>query len=253
MIDDDSLIRLNLSESLKFAGFEVLTAADGQSGIRLAETSLPDLILCDIMMPGIDGFQVLKELSAKETTRQIPFLFLTAVADTSDIRLGMALGADDYITKPYRVKELIAAIQARLERIKALKSTFSKEPDKPSEPFPGPNSHSYTQNIILTEAGKPHYVRLSNIAAISADGDYTTVYLIDGKEFYIRRLLGDWDKVLPEANFFRIHRSTVVNLEYIEKIEKWFKRSFKIYMKHINRSFVVSERAAVLLKARLSI
>ncbi len=250
VIDDDIQIVKNLSEVLTYAGFEVFTAAEGNSGIQLAGTLRPDIILCDIMMPGMDGFQVLRQLSEDESTKQIPFLFLTAVAGSSDIRHGMALGADDYITKPYRVKELISAIYARLERIKVLKAASTAEPQQVAETE---TRLTYEQNIMLTDAKSPHYLKIRDIVAISADGDYTNIYLTSGQKLYIRRLLGDWEKALPPKKFFRIHRSTLVNLEYIDKIENWFKRSFKVYMKYINQDFIVSERAAVSLKEELSI
>lgn len=116
IIDDELDILDNLAENLDLAGYDVLTAADGWSGIELARQQQPDLILCDIMMPGLDGYGVLLELRSHASTSHIPFIFLSARADLPNIRKGMNLGADDYITKPFRHQDLVKAVTMRLER-----------------------------------------------------------------------------------------------------------------------------------------
>jgi DNA-binding NarL/FixJ family response regulator len=97
-------------------GFQALSAATGRAGVDHARSEVPDLILCDIMMPELDGHGVLQELRARRLTATIPFIFLTAKSDRTDVRAGMNLGADDYLTKPVARAELVAAIRARLER-----------------------------------------------------------------------------------------------------------------------------------------
>ena len=93
-----------------------LSAPDGRAGIQLARDFLPNLILCDITMPEMDGFEVLRDLRSNPLTANIPFVFLTAQADRASLRQGMALGADDYVTKPFTSDELLAAIHTRLEK-----------------------------------------------------------------------------------------------------------------------------------------
>ncbi|MBL9126947.1 MAG: response regulator transcription factor [Verrucomicrobiales bacterium] len=116
VIEDQPQMRRNLLTILEMEGFRVLAAEDGQAGVRLAREELPDLILCDIMMPGIDGYHVLHTLRAHKPTAPIPFIFLTAKGEKSDFRTGMNLGADDYLPKPVGRADLLAAIAARFER-----------------------------------------------------------------------------------------------------------------------------------------
>lgn len=116
VIEDEQPIRANIIKILKFKGYQGIGAADGTAGVKMAKAYNPDLILCDIMMPGLDGYEVLNILSKDPEVATIPFIFLTAKSDRSDMRQGMNLGADDYITKPFTSKELIEAISARLEK-----------------------------------------------------------------------------------------------------------------------------------------
>lgn len=114
-IEDDPGIRATLQDLLELHGHAVATAADGPAGLVRAQEQ-PELILCDIGLPGMDGFQVLAALQQAEATRDIPFIFLTARAERTDQRQGMALGADDYITKPFTEREILDAIEARVRR-----------------------------------------------------------------------------------------------------------------------------------------
>ncbi len=116
VIEDEPQMRKNMQLILKREGFAVVIAADGSEGIALAKRELPDLILCDVMMPEVDGYGVLGALRAERATETTPFIFLTAKGDKADIRSGMNLGADDYLTKPVAIDDLLAAITARLAR-----------------------------------------------------------------------------------------------------------------------------------------
>ncbi|MGL5034114.1 MAG: response regulator transcription factor, partial [Microcystaceae cyanobacterium] len=106
----------NLIEILEIAQYDVLSAPDGVVGLQLAKTHLPDLILCDVMMPNMDGFEMLAALREDPNTSVIPLIFLTAKSEYSDRREGMELGADDYLTKPFEIDELFVAIHSRLAR-----------------------------------------------------------------------------------------------------------------------------------------
>lgn len=116
LIEDNLEMRENTAEILELAGYDVLTAEDGKIGVRHAQTHHPNLIICDIMMPELDGYGVLYMLNKQEATASIPFIFLTAKAEMSDLRRGMNLGADDYLTKPYDETELLEAVEMRLKK-----------------------------------------------------------------------------------------------------------------------------------------
>jgi len=116
LIEDNLDVRENTAEILTLAGYDVKTATNGKAGVDLAQTEKPDLIICDIMMPELDGYGVLHILSKKDETAKTPFIFLTAKTEKTDIRKGMNLGADDYLTKPFDDTDLLNAIEARLRK-----------------------------------------------------------------------------------------------------------------------------------------
>lgn len=126
IIEDDPVLRENTAELLELANFRVYTASNGSKGVLQAKQHLPDIIICDIMMPELDGYGVLQSLSNEDSTKQIPFVFLSAKTENRDIRKGMDLGADDYITKPFTESELLGAINSRLARMSILKEIGDK-------------------------------------------------------------------------------------------------------------------------------
>lgn len=126
LIEDNPDMRENTTEILELAHYNVVTAENGKKGIKLAQEQQPDLIICDIMMPELDGYGVLHLLSKESETAGIPFIFLTAKAEKTDYRKGMTLGADDYLTKPYDDVELLSAVETRLRKNDLLKNEYSR-------------------------------------------------------------------------------------------------------------------------------
>ncbi|HWY11312.1 MAG TPA: response regulator [Bacteroidia bacterium] len=126
LIEDNKDVRENTAEILTMAKYKVITAINGKEGVELAQKEKPDLIICDIMMPVLDGHGALHLLSKNEETSSIPFIFLTAKAERSDFRKGMEMGADDYLTKPFDDVELMNAIESRLKKNEILKKEFTK-------------------------------------------------------------------------------------------------------------------------------
>jgi DNA-binding response OmpR family regulator len=119
VIEDEKEIRENL-EDLLSDKYEVLVASGGREGLEIALRELPHIVLCDVTMAGVTGHNVLTGLRSNPTTANIPFIFLTAKVSKDDMRLGMELGADDYLTKPFTRKELLSAITARLKRFERI-------------------------------------------------------------------------------------------------------------------------------------
>jgi len=127
LIEDDIALRENTAELLELSGYEVTVAPNGRVGIDKAVSLHPNLIICDIMMPEVDGYGVLEALSQKEETRFIPFIFLSAKTEHKEIRKGMDMGADDYLTKPFEEEELLSAIESRIAKAKILESLEKTE------------------------------------------------------------------------------------------------------------------------------
>lgn len=129
LIEDNKDVRDNTSEILRLAQYEVMTAKNGKEGIETVHKDKPDLIICDIMMPELDGYGVLHLLSKNEETSSIPFIYLTAKAERTDMRKGMEMGADDYLTKPFDDMELLNAIESRLKKNDIVKQQFKRSLD----------------------------------------------------------------------------------------------------------------------------
>ncbi|MGD1931371.1 MAG: response regulator [Leptolyngbyaceae cyanobacterium] len=127
VIEDDASVLDNLEDILTLENFQVLTAKNGREGVDVALSQLPDLIVCDVMMPEMDGYAVVKCLRDEPATKTIPFIFLTAKVERLDYREGMESGADDYVTKPFRPQELINAIEVRLARHASLMQPYHDE------------------------------------------------------------------------------------------------------------------------------
>ena len=133
LVEDNKAVRENITEILELSGYEVVGADNGKSGVETVTKELPDLVICDIMMPELDGYGVLNLLSKNPKTSAIPFIFLTAKAERADFRKGMDMGADDYITKPFDDTELLSAIEARLKKKEQLKTEFALNTDGVNE------------------------------------------------------------------------------------------------------------------------
>ncbi len=124
IIEDQATMRRNLALLLEMEGYRVVTAENGRLGLEVARQEMPDVILCDVMMPEMDGYAVVQHLREDAAFAATPFLFLTAKGEKSDIRVGMNFGADDYLTKPVVREDLLAAIEARLSRLGAQEEHF---------------------------------------------------------------------------------------------------------------------------------
>ena len=127
LIEDNTAVRENTAELLELANYKMLVAANGKVGVELALKHKPDLIICDIMMPELDGYGVLHLLGRNKDTSSIPFIFLTAKSEKTELRKGMEMGADDFITKPFDDVELLKVIEIRLKKAEVLKAHFSQD------------------------------------------------------------------------------------------------------------------------------
>ncbi len=122
IIEDTVQLRESIADALEFEGFDVIHTGDGITGIQMAREYFPDLILCDILMPGKDGYDVLQSLKSDDGLVPFPFIFITALAERKNYREGMELGADDYLIKPFTISELLNAVNTRLEKYKSVET-----------------------------------------------------------------------------------------------------------------------------------
>jgi DNA-binding response OmpR family regulator len=129
VIEDEASTRDKIVTVLKYEDYEVIDAPNGREGVISARENHPDLIICDVLMPDMNGYGALAALRDDPDTSVIPVIFLTAAASRADLRKGMEMGADDYITKPYTVEELLAAVRTRLDRQEIIKSNSTTDDD----------------------------------------------------------------------------------------------------------------------------
>lgn len=160
LIEDDSVVRENTAELLELANYHVITAANGKIGVNLAKKHVPDIIICDIMMPELNGYGVLQILSKETLTQQIPFIFLSAKTEHKDVRKGMNMGADDYITKPFDESELFSAIESRLAKMailneKRMGSTTKKQTNYVADD--GIKTLHQLKNYFSDESDEQHF------------------------------------------------------------------------------------------------
>ena len=167
VIEDTAAVREEILDLLDFEGFDAIGAPNGAAGVQLALEHHPDLILCDIMMPELDGYGVLTQLRQEPATATTPFIFLTANAAKEDMREGMELGADDYITKPFLGEELLAAIQARLTRHAAM----AQQGEQTLEALRGHIIHAMPHELLTPLNGIWGFAQL----LVNADSDMSSV------------------------------------------------------------------------------
>ncbi len=220
LIEDNTEIRENIAEILELSNYKVDTAENGKVGVEKAMSQRPDLIICDIMMPVLDGYGVLHLVNKNEGLAGIPFIFLTAKSERNDFRKGMEMGADDYITKPFTEIELLNAIDIRLKKAEVYKKDYPANPEGMQEmlnELGGKNTlHNITENrdenvykkkqVIYLEGNHPHklfYIKSGKVKTFISndDGKVLTTGLFGEGDFvgYVSLLEGTTYKDTAEA------------------------------------------------------
>ncbi len=239
VIEDQEDILDGIRFILEKEKFKVITATNGEYGLMIARTYRPDLIISDIMLPGIDGFRILEELCQDPATALIPFIFLTAKTETPDFRRGMALGADDYIFKPFDVEDLLKAINVRLSKTELLKEQILHGVMDERQGALN-DSKASADRIFITHNGSSIPIKYDEIACLRAENQYSIIKCITKKEYLVRKSLSDWIKVLPGSFFLRIHRSAIININHIARVEKNEKLKYNIIMENCGVTLEVS-------------
>ncbi len=239
IIEDDQVMRENTAEILELANYEVKTAINGKVGCALAKEIKPDLIICDIMMPELDGYGVLHVLSKDPKTASIPFIFLTAKAEKSEMRRGMELGADDYLTKPYEDMELLNAIESRLKKMEVIKKEFSRDVGGLEKFFEEASGIDELKNlsknrsvskykkkeVIFHIGDKPHYVFFINKGSVKTyktndDGKELITNLYREGDFFghtplfEQKAYADSALVMDDSEIYKIPSEDFLSLVY---------------------------------------
>ena len=229
IVDDERLARADLISMLTgYKNIEVVgEASDVASGAKAIKTSNPDIIFLDIQMPGETGFDLLEKVPIDSK-----IVFVTAY-DEYAIR-AFEVNALDYLLKPVNHERLSQTIE-RLELDKMIDEEDLSQLD-------------YSDSLFLTMNNQLKFLKINTIVAISSAGDYSEVADTDGLTQLTGKSMKEWEKRLPPKHFVRIHRSTIINLDFIRRTEKWFNYSYRVYMEGIEKPFLISRRYVVKLK-----
>lgn len=233
IVDDEDLARGDLKNLLsRFPLVEVVGEADSiTSAAEAVECLNPDLIFLDIQFPGESGFDLLGKIDSG-----IKIIFVTAFDDYA-IR-AFEVNAQDYLLKPVNPDRLAIA----LERLSEDRETQEPELRK----------LGYDDAVFLDLNNRYHLVKVNTIMRIDAAGNYTEILTSKPLKGLTQKSMKEWELRLPENSFIRIHRSTIVNLEFIDRIEPWFNYSYRVYLKGIEKPVVMSRRFALTVRKKLA-
>ncbi|MCC5833792.1 MAG: response regulator transcription factor [Opitutales bacterium] len=240
IMEDDAGVRLPLEDLLEAHGYSVLSAENGREGIEMAKKHRPDLILSDIMMPDIDGYAAFEAIQSDPLTAVIPFIFLTAKTDPSDIREGLGLGADDYITKPFESKELLDSVRIRLDKYERISSAALQMQE-----------NEELDQIFIKDGDNCWFVEHSQLRLLESEDNYVR-FLFDDQKPLINRTLNQLEERLPKRLFFRANRKQIINLKWIQSIQPWFNSGLLVTLKD-GTKVQMSRRAAQTFRAKMGI
>lgn len=223
IVDDEDLARYDLrSTLLKFPTIEIIGEANSvNTAVEFVNQFNPDIIFLDIQLQRDSGFNLLEKIDS-----HIKIIFVTAF-DKYAIR-AFEVNALDYLIKPVDPERLANT----LERIDNSKNVEEME----NQPF------NYSDSVFLEHLGNYFFVKLNSIILITASAAYTEVRTTKGHKILAHKSMKEWENRLPQNTFVRIHRSTIVNIEYIEKIERWFNYSYRVFIKNIEKPLTISRR-----------
>lgn len=289
IIDDDEHVCRVVSEGLRRQGHEVTTAPDGDAGLRAAAAVTPDLILCDLDMPGLDGQGVVSALRRDRRLGEIPLIFLSACLERDQIRRSMNLGGDDFISKPAPWPEILAAVNARLDRRQQQLQKMDQQVETAAKVFVGlihdlnqggaevrwladttmdatdrqnqiiqrvqesltannaaapesPPVPPRPDSVLIKDNQRQQLLKLSEVKAFLADGEYSNIYWGKEQHLMFRKPLKQWVVELPPEQFIRVHRQAIVNLAFLDFVDKDAEGRSQIHLRDFNQAIPISQR-----------
>lgn len=233
LVDDERLARNTLRMMLEeYPVVDIVGEAESISNaILLIEKYDPDVIFLDIQLYGESGFDLLAQMDI-----HCHIVFVTA-HDEHAIR-AFNVNATDYLLKPVEPERL----QKTIERLSTKRVTIQEDP------APKETNFEYDDNAFIQVDGNLKVVKIDTIKYIKAQGYASILYYSDNRSGFVIKTLKDWEKILPPKHFVRIHRSTLINLEYVDKTEKWFNYTYRIFIRGVEEPLVMSRRYTAKLK-----
>jgi DNA-binding response OmpR family regulator len=212
VVEDEPLLSEMITKSLKLEGYHVETAVTGEDGLKKVKDLNPDLVLLDVLLPKIDGWEVLTRLRDDPRTKDLPIIMLTALADEKSKVQGLRGGADDYVTKPFSALELMARVEVVLKRTERAPYRETARPQIPAR-----------------KGEKIYLVNVDDINYINIQSEYAYLHT-DNERFLTNHTLSELERMLDPLKFFRAHRGYIVNLQKVKAITRVGTSSFELTM-----------------------
>jgi DNA-binding response OmpR family regulator len=243
LIEDDPAISNVVELNLKLDNYDVFLAGDGEEGLKMVEETDPDLIILDVMMPKIDGWQVLMQLKSEDKTRDIPVIMLTAIDDEQSKVIGLRGGADDYVPKPFSPLELAARVRVILDRVGRSRRAAAEAAKETVR----------LEQIPVQKGDVIKLIPMEDIYFIDTKHEYANLHTATAS-YMTTYSLSELEKVLDRRTFFRTHRSFIVNLKKVNQIIKLSRNSLIVTLNDEKESRVpVSRRQASALRDMLGL
>lgn len=234
LVDDERLSRNDLR--LLLENHKQITvigeASNAEDGLKQIDELKPDLVFLDIQMPKMNGFDMLEHINS-----DIHVIFVTAF-DEYALR-AFEVNALDYLLKPVNPERL----QQSIERLEQIPEDVAESDLRELE---------YNDRLLLKLDTSLGFLKVSTVICITSAGDYSEVLTTSKKKVLVHKSMAEWESRLPETFFNRIHRTTIVNMEFVDRLEEWFNNSYRVYMKGIEEPYVMSRRYVAKLKQKLS-
>jgi len=242
--DCEYLIELESSE------YNTYLTSGESDGLKIADRYLPDIIVCEL-----DDYEeelkLIKKLNESRLTEPIPLILITSTSQPQHIRTAIELGADDVLVKPFKYESLLRIIKKRLRKIELIKAKLTEEIISTESVF---NDQPKRIDHILIKIGKRlKLIEFSRIVCIGALKEYSKIITDNGGKFLVRKSIRNWVDTLPSKNFLRIHRATIINMSFLDRIEKSGNRNYDVYLKNISTPFPLSQRYGNIMRKTFSV
>lgn len=235
---------------LESAGFSTYITTGESDGIKIADRYLPDIIICDLCDHEKE-LSFIKNINTSISTECIPLIVITSSNGNSFFRAVMELGADDLVMKPVNEASLIRSINRRLRKIDVIKTNLT---DKIiSAENLSSNGSKKVDHLLVKIGNKLKLIEFSKIECITASKEYSKLRTVDGYKFIVRKSIKSWIEALPAKDFLRIHRGIIINMLYLDKIEKSGFRSYNVFLKNISTPFPISQRYGNIMRKTFSV
>lgn len=244
VIDNKSENLKKVESLLAQTDFEIYFSHDKKDGLEIAARYLPDLILFDFTN-GETDLLLIKKICSSESTSALPLIIVSNNFSFEQQRAVMELGADDYIPLSLLESTLLSSVMKRFEKLTSMKAHINKEINSFDE-FNGGLKRN--DHILVKIGNKLKLVKFSDIVCVTALKEYSKIVTKDNCKIIVRKSLRNWIKVLPAKLFLRIHRATIINLDYIERIAKTNDRTYTVHLKNIEEDFSFSHRYANIMR-----